>query len=171
MRRIWQRRATFCAAALALALSACGFEPLYGERANGSAAEAFEMVRISVIADRSGQILRNYLLDDLQPRGARGPGRYSLDIRLQEPRQELAVRRDDSAARIGYSAAAIFVLNAPDGRRLLGGSSSASTTFEISDSEFATLSSYSSARSRSLQDISADIRNQLAIYFLQNPPR
>jgi len=132
-----------------------------------------ERIRIASVADRSGQILRNYLLDALTPRGIQGPELYVLSITLNEPRREVSIRRDDTASRLSYTASAAFTLHDTRQRRILfAGSSSTETTYEVTGSEFATLSGYASARDRALQDVSNDIRLQIATYFSgKAPPR
>lgn len=148
-----------------LALSGCGFAPLYGEQ--GGTARELERVRVELIADRSGQILRNHLLDGMTPRGLAPSPAYSLAVRLSEPRQEIAIRRDDTASRIGYSAIATFRLSDARGALLYAGQATTSTTYEVTTSEFATLSAQRDARDRAMAELSADIRNQLAAYFLE----
>ncbi|MCM0018613.1 MAG: hypothetical protein NBV67_01330, partial [Tagaea sp.] len=63
-------------------LAGCGFEPLHRATARGSAADSLAAIRIDPIADRSGQILRNYLLDRLSPRGTPARPDYVLRVRL-----------------------------------------------------------------------------------------
>lgn len=150
--------------------SGCGFQPLMGG-GNVEVRDKLESIRVEVIADRSGQILRNYLLDDLTPRGVRGSGSYRLQVRLFEPRREVAIRRDDTASRLGYTASVHFELQDSTGRRIFSGSSQSETTFEVTNSEFATLSGLTSARDRALQVVSADIRQQLADFFVREPAR
>lgn len=122
-------------------------------------------IRIDPIADRSGQILRNYLLDRLTPRGAPARPDYVLRVRLQEPRQTLALRRDDVISRVGYSATATFELAEASGRRVFTGTSSYTTDYEVTNSEFATLVSAQNARDRVLELVGDDIRNQLAAFL------
>ena len=79
----WSR--TIALAGLAL-LAACGFEPLHAPRnGGGSVPAALATVQIANIPDRSGQILRNYLRDEINPYGVPGNPRYRLDIFLTEP--------------------------------------------------------------------------------------
>ncbi|MBI3452839.1 MAG: hypothetical protein HY057_08470 [Rhodospirillales bacterium] len=158
-------RHALLAAVCAGILAGCGFEPLYARRDTDSVADDLARVRIGLIADRSGQVLRNYLLDNFAPRGEAANIRYTLEVKLEEPRQELALRRDDTATRYGYTAIARFVLTDPNGRPVFRSSSSLGTTFEVSDSEFSTLTSRDSARDRIMQQIGEDIRNQVAIYL------
>ena len=169
--------------AAALALGACGFEPLYAQRDHGpDVPDQLSKVRIGEIRDpaastlngfrgypvendRSRQILRNYLLDDLRPRSNGARGEYVLHVNVVEPRTDVAIDRSDTTLRYGYSVVAQFTLRNNAGRSLFQGSSVSSTSFAVSQSEFATISSQKDARDRAMQEISRDIRNQLAAYF------
>jgi LPS-assembly lipoprotein len=153
-------------------LGGCGFEPLMGQSNHPHVQSGLERIRIAPIADRSGQILRNYLLDGLTPRGLQGSDLYVLTVTLIEPRREVAIRRDDTASRLGYTAAVSFVLyERSTESRVFGGASLSETTYEVTSSEFATLSSQASARDRALQEVSMDIRQQLATFFAGKAPR
>jgi LPS-assembly lipoprotein len=150
-------------------LAACGFEPLHAQR---GAVAALPPIRIDPIPDRAGQILRNYLLDRMAPRGEAGAQAYTLSIRLFEPRQVLALRRDDVISRMGYSAVASYELIDGAGKRVVAGSSSYSTDYEITNSEFATLAAQQNARERVLELVADDIRNQIAVQLrAQDRPR
>jgi LPS-assembly lipoprotein len=153
------KRRALLSLALATALAGCGFEPMHAHR--GGAAGGLPAIRIEPIADRSGQILRNYLLDRLSPQGVPARAEYMLRVRLQEPRQTLTLRRDDVISRLSYGAVANFELRGPDGRRVVTGSTSYSTDYEVTNSEFATLMALQSARERVLELVSDDIRNQI----------
>lgn len=149
-----------CAALLA----GCGFQPLLGRQSNSvSVTEELAAIRVAPIPDRSGQLLRNALLDSLTPRGAAVSPLYTLAIRLQEPRQTIALRRDDVISRSSYSAVATFDLNDRQGRKIAAGTSSFTTDYEITVSEYATRASLEDARSRVLALIADDIRNQIAL--------
>jgi LPS-assembly lipoprotein len=150
-------------------LTACGFEPLHQQR---GAIAALPSIRVEPIPERPGQILRNYLLDRVAPRGEGGPRDYTLAIRLFEPRQVLALRRDDVISRMGYSAVAYFELIDAAGKRVTTGTSSYSSDYEITNSEFATLAALQSARERVLELVADDIRNQLVLNLRgQDQPR
>jgi hypothetical protein len=107
-------------------------------------------------ADRPGQILRNNLLHPLTPRG--------------EPSQSLALRRDDVISRFGYSANAGFNLRDAGGRIVLSGTAPFSIDYDVTSSEFATLSSRENARVRVLEPIADDIRGQFAEYMISPRP-
>lgn len=150
-----------------LVLSGCGFHPLMADYPDSSAAEDLARVRVAVIADRSGQILRNHLIDDLTRASRSQPSQYTLHVTLTEPRQEIAIRRDETASRVAYTANATFLLRDATGFALFTGTSSSSSTYEAANSEFASIAGQRSARDRAMQEISADIRQQLAAYFFR----
>ncbi len=167
-------RRSFLFALCVPVLAACGFEPLL--RRTGDSADGIEQlasIRIEPIPDRSGQVLRNALLDRLTPQGQTQASRYVLRIRLQEPRQTILLRRDDIISRSSYSAQASYELRDAQGQRVFSGTSSFSTDYEIATSEFATRTSLENARDRVMELVANDIRNQLALGFrqLQNAAR
>jgi LPS-assembly lipoprotein len=155
----------FGLAAAGLPLSGCGFEPIYGRTGDRSVVDDLAAVRVALIPDRSGQILRNYLLDTLTPAGQPVNPRYTLAVSLEEPRRELAIRRDDTPTRVVYSITARFRLQDAAGRQIYAGTSVFDSDYEITNSEFATLANRQSARDRLLQRTSEEIRLQLAAYF------
>jgi LPS-assembly lipoprotein len=164
-------------------LAACGFQPLYARGGNTGVPEELMRVRIGSITDptydqlrsfrrdypiendRSRQLLRNFLSDDLTTRSGAARHDYVLDIQLIEPRTNVAIDRSDTTLRYGYSVIAYFYLREASGRSLLTGTSTSQTTFAVSQSEYATIASQRDARERAMQEISTDIRNQLAAYF------
>lgn len=148
----------------------CGFEPLMGQVSHPAVQGDMQRIQVATIPERSGQILRNYLLDSLTPRGVQGPPLYTLTVQLSEPRREVAIRRDDTASRLAYTASAAFTLHDRSRRVVYSGSSSSETTYEVTNSEFATLSSQASARDRALQEVSVDIRQQLATFLAGKAP-
>lgn len=162
---LFLRRRVFAALLCAGLVSGCGFQPLLGRSPEGgNVPDSLAAIRISPIPDRSGQILRNALLDSLTPRGAAAVAtRYVLTVRIQEPRQTIALRRDDVISRSSYSAVATFELADRNGGKIAVGTSTFSTDYEITVSEFATRSSLEDARSRVMALIADDIRNQLAL--------
>lgn len=156
------------ALAAALLLSACGFEPLYGDRSNAPNAAVVGMAetRIALIPDRIGQELRNNLLDRLTPRGQAAKPRYELVVSVGERRDNLGIARDDSATYGRLTITASFTLrDITDGRPVHTGQSRWTNGFTVVPSHFANIVSEQDARRRGLREISDDIRQQLGLYF------
>jgi LPS-assembly lipoprotein len=161
--------AAILVALAAMATAGCGFRPLYGDSTPGNA-QTLAQIEIMQIADRPGQMLRNMLLDRLTPTGQPRQPAYSLSVSLEESRQELAFRRDESATRANLTVAAHFVLRALRDPQLGVYSDMARSTnsFNVLQSEFATLSAENAARERALRMLSEEMRIRIAA-ALQNP--
>jgi LPS-assembly lipoprotein len=156
---------------LALALSACGFRPLYGDTDSQAMSPVDHMaaIRISPLPDRIGQQMHNLLRDRLNPTGQPREPVYSLGIRLSESRSELGIRKDETATRANLNLSAKFTLSAArTGDLLYGGHIKSVSSFNILTSPFATGFSEADARERALRELADGIRTRLGIYFSRN---
>ena len=152
--------------AAAVLLAACGFRPLFGPTAAGSAELA--ATAIEPIADRVGQQLRNRLLDLMTPAGRPANPRYSLSIVVRESVQRLAVRESKFATRANLRFTATFdLVDRSTGASLFSGVSVAIASFNILSSEFGTLMAEKNARQRGVRQIAEDIRGRVAAFFTQ----
>ncbi len=160
--------AYFTALASLELLGACGFQPLYGKHAAGSAPGEFAKIRVLPIKDRIGQILHNHLLTVLNPRGRPGNPQYLLETKIKESFSSLGVRKSGFATRANLRTTAEFILRGTDGgKHLFKGKSAITVSYNILDSEFATLSAKKDAQARAVREISEDMRVRLGAYFSQ----
>jgi len=150
--------------AAAITLSGCGFRPLFS-RHSVSAPEALAAIAIKPIQDRTGQKLRNLLLDRLSPKGPAVTARYVLEINVSVLRQSLGVKKDAFATRANLSVTASFVLLPTYADRLSSfkGSAVSTNSYNILRSEFATLSARNNALDRALREIADEIRIRIAV--------
>lgn len=161
-----RRSVTSGVLAALVSLGGCGFEPLYGRFGDSSIADDLARIKIQVIGSRSGQLLRNHLLDGLTPKGELTRPAHTLRVELLEPRpQDLGIARDDSIVRYSYSTVARFKLQDPTGRVVLESQSSSISSYEVTNSEFATVAGRTNARDRVLEEIASDMKAQLAVFF------
>ncbi|MFQ5765496.1 MAG: LPS assembly lipoprotein LptE [Rhodospirillales bacterium] len=152
-------------AALAL-LGACGFQPLYGQRGADGVPVEFSQIRVDPIPDRIGQQLHNRLLTALNPKGRAAKPRYVMTTRVTESSTSLAVRKSAFATRANLVVKAEFSLSEADGGKpLLSADSSITVSYNILDSEFATLMAVKDARTRAVREIGEDIRLRLGAFF------
>ena len=160
---------TAVAGVLAMGLAACGFRPLYGPQSAAATQSELSNVKIDLIEDRIGQQLHNALLDRVNSSGQPQTPEYVLSIEIEETLQELGLRRDETATRANLNVSAAFVLRSAktlDGKNiLLSGHSRSVNSFNIVDSDFATVIAERDARNRAVVIIADDIATRLAIYF------
>ncbi len=168
-RRMLRRRgALLVPLAGVLALSGCGFQPMYArtESAPVSPADQMAAIRIAPLPDRIGQQMHNLLRDRLNPRGQPREPAYLLNLRLSESRQELGVRKDETATRANLFVSASFSLREMKSKRVvLSGSTTSVNSYNILTGQFATTFSENDARKRALRELSDTIRTRLGIYF------
>ena len=166
-REVWQLLAAAAAAAPMGGLTACGFEPLYGQGSQtDSVAVSLASVRIDPLRDRVGQQMHNFLRDRLNPDGQPVAPSYRLKVQLAETLTELGVRRDETATRANLRMDADFSLLSYGGEEpLLTGRSSSTTSYNILNNPFATTVSEGDARERALREVADDIHTRLALYF------
>ena len=151
-----------------LLLGACGFRSLYGTDATRDAPGDLATIEVNPIADRLGHQLRNNLLDLLNPRGRPANPRYLLTVRLDQSTQRLAIEKDAFATRANLRLRANFSLDDPDSREtMLTGRILVVSSYNVLDSEFATLMAEKDAKARAAREIAHDIRTRLAAFFVR----
>ena len=155
------------AVALGLALGACGFQPLYGDREHGAdTLAAMAEVRIAPIPDRLGQVVRNHLLDILTPRGAPAEARYRLTVTLRKTKEGLAFEQDESVTRFDVTIAADYELaEVASGETVAKGTARSIASYNVVRSDFANIAAERDAELRLARELSDEIALRLAVAF------
>jgi len=163
------------AAGLALALSGCGFRPLYGSYgANPGAQRIFSSIYVPPIeTERVGYELRNSLIDLLEASQSPDNTVYELDVRLHESRQGVAVQPNASITRYNYTLEAIYTLTDRRTHKVVKrGKQFTLSAYNVmpssSSSAYSTLMARQDAQKRAAKDIAYRIRLDLGVYFAQN---
>lgn len=154
-------------------LQACGFEPLYQRHQAGSGAgNEFANIRINPVADRVGQELRNHLYDSLTPLGPPENPAWALSVTLGESIEKISVEQTSFSTRANLRLTGSYTLSSVGSTDPVTheNSVSAISSYNILDSEYATLVAERDARSRAVLILSNDIRRQLAIWFNSREP-
>ena len=140
---------------LALALSACGFTPLYAGGANSG------NINIETIEGRAGHALRKALLQELAPGLPGVDGGATLTIQLTENIGRLALQPDEAATRADVIASASYVLAYSD--TAISGNSTAETSFLVPDAPFSDIAAQTDATDRAMLVLARRIADDLRI--------
>ena len=153
--------------AVATLLAGCGFRPLYGTIGEDlPVTTQLAQIHIAAIPDRTGQKLRNFLLDRINPGGQPRLPLYYLKVKINVTRTDLGIERDETATRALLVLTANYQLfNRTKTIVLVKGSTQSTNSFNIVVSDFATLSAETDATDRASREISDDIKTRLALYF------
>lgn len=150
----------------ALALSACGFEPLYGERDAAQVPQKFDTIAVAPIEDRVGQEVRNRLLDLLTPKGVAERPTYRLVVDLESAKTPLLIQLDNTATRFNLRLNATFSLvDIASGKTVYGDHARSIASFNLTESEFATVAAERNAEDRAAREVSDQIALLLAVFF------
>ena len=148
-------------------LSACGFQPMYGRQdGRRPGFDAFSEVAIAPIPERVGQLIRNRLLDQVNPYGEPGAARYTLGVTFARNRVAVAVDRDQTITRYNMTLVASYILTENASRTIVTrGSTRSVAAFNIVGSEFANIAAEHDAEERTAVSVADDISLRLGAYF------
>ena len=154
------------AALVALMLAGCGFQPLYGKGSLQANRADLGQLRIEPIADRVGQITYNALRDSLNPKGAPSDPRHALRVLLREKKERLVFKRDATATRgrLGLKAS-YSIIDLATGKSVSKGLSRTTASYNIVQSDYATLVAEQDARDRVARTIAGDVARRVSICF------
>jgi LPS-assembly lipoprotein len=157
---------------LCVALPGCGFEPLYGERDDGTAVtDQMAQIYILPIANRTGQVLYNYLRDRLVPYGQPSDPSYVLVVGVGQSYTSAAVRPDSTASRLNLVMRAVYTLHDARTRKVLTrGYAESIGAYQIRVEPYPTLVARRDVETRVARDLSDELRNRIAVYFSDPTP-
>ena len=140
----------------ALALTACGFSPVYGAGATSS------NIVIEDIPGRSGHELRKALIQELAA-GLPGVDSASLNVDLEEKLARIALRADAAAARTDIRATGKYVLVLND--TTISGRVRTETSYNVPEEPYGDIAAQVDASKRAMRKLAGaivdDIRIQL----------
>jgi LPS-assembly lipoprotein len=147
-------------------LGACTFRPLLHATGDEGVRGELEAVSITGLDGRLGQLVRNALLDELNPTGADVPQRYILQVDLQRSAQELGIQLDNVITRFNLTLTARFqLLDSSSGDLLYQSRVQRVASYNVSLQPYATLAAEIDAERRIAREVGDNIGTLLAVHF------
>lgn len=150
----------FVALLALVALTACGFSPMYAPAQNGEG--PIGPVQVSMIPGKAGHTLHSEL-ERLLAVGAGSGAPRQLEVQLYEQVVGLALRLDESASRAELRLRAVYTLTPPDGGQPVRGSVVTVVNYEVPVAAFAATAAQDDARERAAETLAQRIRAELAL--------
>lgn len=152
-------------------VTACGFQPMYGTASKSPTGQkthsALSTIDIDVIPDRSGQFLRNELIDRFYKNGYPSSPQYTL--KLSPIKQDIVnfdITIDSEATRRQIRLRTNLVLmDEANNSVALKRDLLAITSYNVLTSEYSTLVTEQSAREAALSDLARQIEQQIVLYL------
>ncbi len=153
---------------LALALSGCGFRPLYAPHGPRDWDPDLAAIAVEPISDRPGQILELALREDLNPGGRSVAAQWRLRTILTVARSDLGIQRNATATSSEITVSASYTLvEARSGKSVYANSSRAISDFNQLTDAYATQVAAENARDRALQQVAEEITMRMAVFVRQ----
>jgi LPS-assembly lipoprotein len=125
-----------------------------------------EAVKIAGLDGRLGQLVRNALLDELNPAGVDTPSRYILEIHLRRDAEALGIQLDNVITRFNLTLVARFELtDSKSGKVLYESQVQRIASYNVSLQPYATLAAEVDAERRVAREVGNNIRIRLAVHF------
>ncbi|MCA3279796.1 MAG: hypothetical protein ING10_11050 [Roseomonas sp.] len=165
-------RRALIALGLPLLAAGCGFRPMYGRSGlseDAQVSDALAAVKVGLITERQGQLLRRRLEEGLAPKG-RGTvtAKYDLRVGLGYAFELQGFRRDGFPSRVRFNATAnwfLFDVGAPP-REIARGTERASNAYDIPENQFFAADVARETMERQLiEELAQHILERLAIHF------
>jgi LPS-assembly lipoprotein len=155
---------------LAQATTGCGFKPIHASGKQGLPRHVLANIEIAPTKDRRGQFLYNRLLDRLNPQGEPADPLFRLVTTLDETIERVGFKKNEFATRANLRMQAHYsLLSLVTGATLISNRRSVVASYNILNSDFATLSSENEARQSSIRELADEIVTRVNIYFAANP--
>lgn len=157
-------------AALALALGACGLQPMYAGGGSGTVASGLAAVTVSPIEGKAGYLVRNALNDRIGGHAGAG-ARYRLDVRLDDRLVGMIVRSDTSVSRERRIMRARYQLvDLESGKILIDQTADADAGIDIVSSEYAVIGAEQTAQENLAKSLAGQIVTQVATRLRATAP-
>ena len=158
---------------LLLLLTACGFQPVHGVKSAETALSqtALETIKVEVPAKgRTAQLYRIALEDTLHPANLYPEPHYRLVSTLEEIKQPIIIERDAQITRYNLILKAHYELfDIATGESLKKKVSQRVSSYNVSDSDFATFMGDRDARENGIKVLTQTIAMELAAFLGEAP--
>jgi LPS-assembly lipoprotein len=160
--------------AAGLALSGCGFQPVYAVRGkNSPARHEMGRVDIGVIPERYGQLLRQALQQRLNDPGEALAKTYELSVSFSVSTDIVGIQQDATATRIRETGSATWSLKRldPGNTLVTSGTARALDGVNIIDQQYFEADlAQETAQKRLAESVADQITLQLGSYFNRHAP-
>jgi len=154
------------AAALSVALSGCGWAPLYADIEAGPASEELRTIRVDPIPERIGQRLEIALRNSLNPTGEPSTERYRLRTSLATYLSNLGIQ-SQGLATLGKLDVYVtyYLVDVQSGTNLLANTVHVANSFDLNPNQYSTVVGEDDAAVRSVAELDREIVTRLTLFM------
>ena len=151
---------------LALALSGCGWTPLYADLTSGPASAELRAIRVDPIPERIGQRLELALRNSLNPSGEPDKERFRLQTVLAVALSDLGIQAQGTATLGRLDVYATYhLLDIKSGASLLTNTVHVQNSFALNPNQYSTVVGEDDAAVRSVAELNQEIVARLTLFM------
>ncbi len=153
-----------------LALSACGYQPLYATNDDGSSvSQKLAEVSVSQQSSRVGQLVRNEIVRSTRPVGTQAQDRYYLKFQSKSNAETLIDTSDTVHRRLAYNLTTKFQLvDAATQSVVFSGRAFSRVPYDRLDASFANVQARVNAEEQAAKQVGQEVRTRLAAFLATN---
>jgi LPS-assembly lipoprotein len=154
------------AVAAPMALSSCGWAPLYADIEAGPASEELRTIRVDPIPERIGQRLEIALRNSLNPTGEPSTERYRLRTSLATYLSNLGIQ-SQGLATLGKLDVYVtyYLVDVQSGTNLLANTVHVANSFDLNPNQYSTVVGEDDAAVRSVAELDREIVTRLTLFM------
>ena len=147
-------------------ITACGFTPVYQQNSRSQTRDYLSLIEIASISGKHGMQLSNWLEKKISPAESVQTPRYLLSIDLNSSTEAVLIQLDNTATRQNLKISAAFTLiNISTGKAVYTGKAVSVGSYNVVESEFATIAAEDNAAKRAAREIGEEILDLLVVFF------
>lgn len=151
-----------------LALTACGFHPIYSSDFDSNIVSELQAIKINPIKTHEGQILTSELDSLLNPHGSHTDTKYNLLINLGIDKVGLAIQKDTTVTRYKVTVSSNYTLkDAATSKIISQGRVTREGGYDKAVSEYATFVSENKAVERVLKEMAQEYKSRLMAVLIK----
>lgn len=153
-----------------LALSACGYQPLYATRDDGSSvSQQLAEVNVAQQTTRVGQMVRNEIVRSTRPAGTQAQDRFYLKFQTKDNAETLIDTADTVHRRLAYNLTTRFQLvDAATNSVIFSGRAFSRVPYDRLDASFANVQARVNAEEQAAKQVGQEMRTRLAAFLATN---
>lgn len=160
------RRFLTLSAVLPLLLSACGWEPLYGNRDTPAGFTKLEAIKVNPISERVGQQLEIGLRRSFNPDGGTAKQTYVLNVTLQQVLLNSGIQSQGLGTRGEVHLTARYqLIDSATNRVLQTGVVHSSDSFDIQANGYSTVVAQDDAAKRDVEELRREIVARMTLFM------
>ncbi|HVH77764.1 MAG TPA: LPS assembly lipoprotein LptE [Stellaceae bacterium] len=155
----------------AVAVSGCGWEPLYADPQTPVAAAALHAIKVAPISERAGQQLETELRDSLNPDHQTAKQLYQLNVTLSRSLSTTGLQSQGLGTRGQVNMSATYqLLELATKKVLQTGVIHSTDSFDIQANGYSTVVAENDATTRDVEEIRREIVARLTIFLQGKDP-